>query len=134
MPTPSEGSGSGGRSCSPIVVRDMQNPEGRCRGDGQILEIAFSGDGRHLLMGAKNFAVRVWDVHSGEVALLAPPLVRYPIEEGKEMSMNNRTDYCTLVQDLQSSLCLIVYELFTRRVSCLENKVPCQSLPNPTRV
>lgn len=85
MPTPSEGSGSGGgRSCSPIVVREMQNPEGRCRGDGHILEIAFSGDGRHLLMGAKNFAVRVWDVCSGEVALLAPPLVSFPtsIEKG----------------------------------------------------
>lgn len=55
-------------SRSPIVVREVQNP-------GIISEIAFSGDGYHILMGARNLAVRVWSVCSGGVELVAPPLV-----------------------------------------------------------
>eukprot|EP00752_Nemacystus_decipiens_P001850 g1783.t1 len=45
----------------------MQNPSA-------ISEIAFSGDGCHILMGARNLAVRVWSVRSGGVDLVAPPL------------------------------------------------------------
>ena len=81
-----KGNGNGRRSCSSsIVVREIQNPDGRRRGDGEISEIAFSGDGGHLLVGAKNFAVRVWDVCSGEVALLAPPLVRCSVEKSRRL-------------------------------------------------
>lgn len=66
-------------SCTSIVVREMQNPGGGNRGGGEIAEIAFSADGAHLLTGATNFAVRVWDTRSGDVEMYAPPLVSPPV-------------------------------------------------------
>lgn len=73
-----KGGGSPLPSCSSIVVREMQNPGGGNRGGGEIAEIAFSANGAHLLTGAKNFAVRVWNTRSGDVEMCAPPLVSKP--------------------------------------------------------
>lgn len=65
-----KGDGNGG-----VVVREMWSPGTRCGGD--VLELAFSADGKHILAGTKNFAVRVWGIHLGVVELLAPPLVGF---------------------------------------------------------
>lgn len=62
-------------SGSSIVVREMQNPGGGFRGGGEVTEIAFSANDAHLLTGAKNFAVCVWDPRSGDVEMYSPPLV-----------------------------------------------------------
>lgn len=76
MPARENSENSGGlSSCSSIVVREMKNPGGGFRGGGEVTEIAFSADSAHLLTGAKNFAVRVWDIRSGDVEMYAPPLV-----------------------------------------------------------
>lgn len=55
----------------PIVLREMRIPGV----GGEVLEVAFSADGAHLISASKNFAVRIWGTRSGEVELLAPPLV-----------------------------------------------------------
>lgn len=56
-----------------LIVREMRSPGG-AQG-GHVTELSFSADGRHLLVGTTTFAVRLWGTFSGQVELLAPPLV-----------------------------------------------------------
>lgn len=53
-----------------VIILDVWTP------GGEVTELAFSTNGQHMVVGTKNFAVRVWGALSGEVELHAPPLVR----------------------------------------------------------
>lgn len=80
-----------------VVMREMWSPGAHY--GGEVLELAFSADGTHLLTGTRNFAVRVWGVHSGMVELLAPPLVGLVFSDmyGVTGDYSSRLDPCKLI-------------------------------------